>query len=129
MLPIRFIEEYLISIPPDLRDIVLELRNIIKQVAWDATEVVRWKGLMYHHAGKGGIVSAGICGIHVENDHVVLSFIHGAFLPDPEALLRGERKAKRFARIYSYDDAPWDALKALIEASSRFDPRSLVESK
>ncbi len=29
----------------------------------------------------------------------------------------------RYVTIDRYNSAPWDALKALIEASSRFDPR------
>jgi hypothetical protein len=107
------------------QEIVLELRNIILSAAPDAVEVVRWGGLSYFHAGGGGIVSAGICQIGIHEDHVRLAFIHGVYLPDPQHLLEGEQKAKRFARITSFDDAPWDSMKQLILDSSQFDPRSL----
>jgi hypothetical protein len=56
--------------------------------------------------------------------HVQLAFIHGSFLPDPHGLLEGNTKCKRFVRIYSYEEAPWEALKELIQVSSRFDPRT-----
>jgi hypothetical protein len=56
--------------------------------------------------------------------HVQLAFIHGSFLPDPHGLLQGNTQYKRFVRIYSYEEAPWEALKELIQASSRFDPRT-----
>ena len=125
MLPIHEIETFLRRTPAELQDIVMELRNIIASVASDAVEVIRWGGLSYFHEGRGGVVSAGICQIGIHEDHIRLAFIHGAFLSDPRQLLVGTQKAKRYIKLKSYDDAPWDDLKQLIEKSSRFDPRSL----
>ena len=125
MLPIHHIENFLKFTPQPLQEIVFELRNIIAAVAPDAAEVVRWGGLSYFHEGHGGIVSAGICQIGIEKDHVRLAFIHGAFLQDPQSLLRGTGKAKRYIEIDSYEAAPWEYFKELIRASARFDPRSL----
>lgn len=129
MLPMRQIETFLERVPQHFQDTVFELRNIISSVAPDAVEAVRWGGLSYFHEGSGGIVSAGICQIGIHEDHVRLAFIHGAFLPDPRHLLEGKEKYKRFIKIYSYDDAPWDYLKELITASSHFDPYSLQMQK
>jgi hypothetical protein len=125
MLPIHEIESFLIRIPIDLQDIVLELRNIIASVAPDAVEVIRWGGISYFHEGRGGIVSAGICQIGLKEDYIRLDFIHGIFLSDREHLLEGTQKVKRFVKIRSFNEAPWDDLKQLIEESSRFDPRTL----
>ncbi len=125
VLPLREIETFLQHTPPHLQEIVLELRNVIAAVAPDAAEVVRWGGLSYYHAGRGRIVSAGICQIGLHKDHVRLAFIHGAFLPDPRHLFEGTEKYKRFVRIETYDDAPWDYLKELVTSAARFDPRSL----
>ncbi len=125
MLPIHEVESFLKYTPAPLQDIVLELRNLIAEVASDAVEVVRWGGLSYFHEGRGGVVSAGICQIGVHEDHIRLAFIHGAFLSDPKHLLEGNQKAKRYIKIKSYDEAPWDDMKRLIEESSRFDPRSI----
>ncbi len=125
MLPFHQIESFLHHTPVPMQDIVLELRNLIAEVASDAMEVVRWGGLSYFHEGRGGIVSAGICQIGLHENHVRLGFIHGAFLPDPNRLLSGTQKAKRFVRIETYEDAPWDDLKELIAASAKFDPRLL----
>jgi hypothetical protein len=125
MLPIHQVEIFLHNTPENLQDIVLELRNIILSAAPDAVEVVRWGGLSYFHAGGGGIVSAGICQISIHRDHVRLAFIHGAFLPDPQHLLEGDRKAKRYIRITSYDSAPWEDVKQLIRVSSKIDPRAI----
>ncbi|RJP50009.1 MAG: DUF1801 domain-containing protein [Anaerolineaceae bacterium] len=81
MLIFHQIETFLHHTPPHLQEIVLELSNIIFSVASDATEVVRWGGLSYFHAERGGIVSAGICQIGIHKEHVRLAFIHGAFYP------------------------------------------------
>ncbi len=127
MQPTRDIERYLANLSPELRDIVFELRSIIVSIAPTATETIHRHGLSYYHAERGGPVSAGICQINPKADHIQLAFIHGAFLPDPKGLLRGDRLAKRYMKITSFDAAPWDDLQALIEASSNFDPRSLAD--
>jgi hypothetical protein len=124
MLPLHEVETFLQLTPAHLQEIVLELRNIIAAVAPDAVEVVRWGGLSYYHEGRGGIVSAGICQIGLHENHIRLAFIHGAFLPDPHGLLEGTQKAKRFVRLASYDDAPWEYLRELIVSASRFNPRT-----
>ena len=126
MLPFHEIEVFLQHIPLHLQEIVLELRNIIAEVTPDAVEAVRWGGLSYYHEGRGGIVSAGICQIGIHKDHVRLAFIHGAFLPDPQGLLEGDRLYKRYVKIYSFDQAPWDDVQELITASANFDPRSIA---
>jgi hypothetical protein len=125
MLPFHEIETFLQRVPAELQDIVLELRNIIVSVAPDAVEVVRWGGISYFHEGRGGIVSAGICQIGIHSDYIRLDFIHGIHLSDSKHLLEGTQKSKRFVRIKSYDEAPWDDLKRLVEEASRFNPRSL----
>ena len=127
MLPIHHIEKFLKFTPQPLQEIVFELRNIIAAVAPDAAEVIRWGGLSYFHEGRGGIVSAGICQIGIEKDHVRLAFIHGAFLQDPQNLLHGTGKAKRYIRIDSYESAPWEYFKELITAFAKFDPRLSLE--
>lgn len=125
MLPIHHVEGFLQRVPAELQEIVLELRNLIVEVAPDAVEVMRWGGLSYFHAGRGGIVSAGICQIGLHDVYIRLGFIHGIYLPDPKHLLTGNQKVKRYLKIKSFDEAPWDDLKQLIEESSRYDPRAL----
>ena len=127
MLPERYVEKYLQQVPPELRDIVLEIRNIVASIAPEATESQHSRGFSYYHKERGGPVSAGICQIGIFHDHIRLGFIHGAFLPDPEGLLLGEPKYKKHVRIYHYEDAPWEYLRQLIVASSRFDPYTLAE--
>jgi hypothetical protein len=127
MLPERSIEIYLQQVPVELRDIVLEIRNIVASVAPNATESQHSRGFSYYFKERGGPVSAGICQVGIFRDHIRLGFIHGAFLPDPQGLLVGEPKYKKHIRLYSYENTPWEYLRQLIEASSRFDPYTLKE--
>ena len=127
MLPERSIENYLQQVPAELRDIVLEIRNIVASVAPEATESQHSRGFSYYYKERGGPVSAGICQIGIFHDHIRLGFIHGVFLADPEGLLVGEPKYKKHVRIYHYEEAPWEYLKQLIEASSRFNPYTQKE--
>jgi hypothetical protein len=122
LLTLHEVKAHFAGLTPGLLDIVIELRNLVAQAVPQACEELRRGGVVYFHPG-GGPVSAGICGIHVMPDHVRMYFTHGSFLPDPYRLLVDEgRLAMRHVRIDSYDTAPWDALRALIEAHARFDP-------
>ncbi len=122
MLSIQFIEARFKNLSPDLLDVVLELRNIIVQIAPGVTEESMHNGMVYYMKERGGHVSAGVCLIRVYADHIRLAFFHGAFLPDPEHLLRGNQIAMRDLNIQSFDTAPWEAIRDLIEASYCFDP-------
>jgi hypothetical protein len=125
MLPTSQLENYLDHTSPELRDIVLELRNLIASIAPYTAEVRHSRGFSYYDDRRGGPVSAGICQIVIFKDHIRLAFIHGAFLHDPQGLLQGEPKYKKYIRLTSFEGAPWDYLKSLIEASANFDPRTL----
>jgi hypothetical protein len=122
MLPSHAVERSLQKLPQDLQDMVLELRNLVAEVAPGVSEKGHSRGYTYYFAERGGTVSAGVCQIMIFEDHLRLAFIHGAFLPDPRHLLEGKTYPKRYVRLTSYDTAPWDYLKELIVYSSHFDP-------
>jgi Uncharacterized conserved protein len=124
MLSSREIEAFYCAAPGDLLEIVMELRSLICKVTPNITEIIQWKGLSYFDSARGGSISAGVCQIFVATDHVRLAFVHGINLPDPQQLLEGSGKAKRFVRLADYASAPWPALEDLIRASAHFDPRT-----
>ena len=131
MLPMRQIETFLERVPSPLQDIVLELRNIIESIEPDAIEIIGRGGLSYSHKGHGGTVGLSICQIEIHEAEIRLAFIRGAFLSEPRHLFEGKEKYKRFIRIFSYEDAPWEYLKGLIIDAAQFDPYSIhdVQSK
>jgi len=122
---LRELEEHFRHLPPGQVDILAEIHNLVAHTVPYAVEELRREGVVYYDASRGGPVSAGICQALVKTGHIRLAFIHGAFLPDPGGLLEGPEKYKRFARIESYDQAPWEDLAALIQASAAFDPYTL----
>ena len=125
MLPIRQIEAFLERVPSPLQDIVLELRNIIESIEPDAIEVIGRGGLSYSHKGHRGTVGLSICQIEIHEAEIRLAFIRGAFLSEPRHLFEGKEKYKRFIRIFSYEDAPWEYLRGLIIEAAQFDPYSM----
>ena len=116
------IQSFLAKYPTSFQDIALELRDTLIACCPHASERILWGGLSYHDSAKGGPVRGAICQIEFYLDHVRLSFIHGVRLADPASLLQGDRKSKRYLPIASYEDAPWDAIRGLIEAAARLDP-------
>jgi len=118
----RDIERFLLPYPEDMKEIVLELRSLVARIEPGAAERILWGGLSYHHPARGGPVKAGICQIEPHPDHVRLGFVHGAFLPDPGNLLKGDRLAKRFAELKTYDAVPWLHVAEFIQAAADYRP-------
>jgi hypothetical protein len=107
--------------PVEHADIAMGLRDLVLSSVPSAAERILWRGLSYHDPRRGGPVKGSLCQIEFHPGHVRLSFIHGAFLPDPDGLLEGDRKAKRFVKLFTYNDVPWEALGHLIEAAAGLD--------
>jgi len=116
------IERFLAHKPETLKEIVFALRDLVAEIVPHATEKIQWKGLSYFDAARGGTVKGGICQIEIHDDHVRLSFIHGAFIDDPHGLLEGDRLSKRYIRLDNYQTAPWEQLEELIHSAAAFDP-------
>lgn len=111
--------------PPDLVDLVIEIRNIALSVNPSAAERLHSRGLTLYDAEKGGTIKGGICFVDIIHDHVRVRFGLGALLDDPKGLLAGDQQYMRYLDIYSYDEAPWEDIEALIRASDDQDPKQI----
>ena len=111
--------------PPDLVDLLLEIRSIVVRVNPSATERLHSRGLTFYDADKGGTITGGICFAYIQDDCVRLRFGRGAFLEDPTSLLSGDQLYMRYLDIKSFDDAPWTEIEALIQESANLDNSSL----
>lgn len=101
---------------------ILEIRDLVREVAPDVTEAVKFHSFCYFKPGMPyGSIGGNVCGIGEHKGTVYLSFIHGAALPDPDKLLQGDGKAMRKIPIRSIDDIRQPELKKLIRASIRYD--------
>lgn len=91
MISISELEKRLALLSRDTIEILLEIHNIVTNLAPYAEERLDPKGITYFDSTRGGPVKAGICQIQVKSDSLRLVFIHGSFLPDPAKLLRERR--------------------------------------
>lgn len=128
MISTRDIETHFSHLPHDQMDILLEIHRIVMLIASQASAEIRRYGIVYYDAGRGGPVSAGICQTLVKPGCIRLAFIHGAFLPDPGHLLKGETYPKRYIEINNFDHAPWESIQVWIKTHAHFDPRTLPEN-
>ena len=126
MLPTQDVLKIIERLPQDQQDDVLELRSLIVSTAPGATEKPQRAGFSYYFAERGGPVGASLCQIIWLSGEILLAFNHGAFLPDPKALLHWSGKYKRYVRLPDYARVPWDDLRELIGQAARFDPYTLT---
>jgi hypothetical protein len=120
------VADFLARVEPQQRRLVDELRRLIRQVVPEAEETVLWNSLSYHRRSFGGRIKGAVCLITPKADCVHLGFIHGTALADPDHLLRGSAKAKRFVPIRSAMDADRQVLGGLIKEAAEYDPRTTV---
>jgi hypothetical protein len=107
--------------PPDLVDVLIEIRNIVMRVNPLATERIHPGGITFYDPDKGGTIKGGICFVDILDDCVRLRFGLGVFLDDPKSLLTGGRLYMRHMDISSFQDAPWEDIEALIRASANLN--------
>jgi len=115
------VRTHLDSLPPEPREIVLALRDVVRRTVPDAEETVLWGGLSYHTPWIGGRVKGALCQITVKRGEVRLEFIHGVRLADPANLLRGDRLSKRYVPIDSSAEAQRPEIVHLIREASTLD--------
>lgn len=119
----RQLADHLVLQPADVRKLVLALRRTVLRAAPTAAEAVKFRALCYYHPDAWfGSIGGHICVIEARAGRVTLSFIHGAALPDPKGLLRGNGKSKRHVPIGDPRTAADPAIAALIRASARLRP-------
>ena len=111
--------------PPSLRTLGYAARDRVLDVLPAVTETVAFGALAYVAEGKPyGVIGGSVRQIERRRDGLVLAFLHGAFLPDPEGLLRGTAKVKRTLTLHAQDDLSRPAVAALLRAAVAHDPGS-----
>lgn len=115
---------------PTARRTVRSLRATILEAAPRAAEGIRFHVLCYYLEGAFlGSIGGNICMIEVKKGRVVLSFIRGAALPDPDGLLRGSARFKRFALISDLDAAQSPSIRRLVRAAARHAAHAVRDAR
>lgn len=110
-----------------VRDILMQLRNLIVSLHPDTVEVARpgERSVAYGHGPKK--MSEAYVYLMPHARHLNLGFYHGVSMSDPEGLLEGTGKALRHVKLYSAEDAADPAIRRLIE-SAIAERREALES-
>jgi hypothetical protein len=93
-------------------------------VAPDAIEILRWGGLSYYHAGRGGIVSGGICQIGMEKKSRSTRIHPRSIFIRTAPSLRRESEIQKVCQDQILLGCPRDDLWKLIVLESKLDPDS-----
>jgi hypothetical protein len=101
-------DEYLAGQSPRNRTIIRALRRLVKKVAPDLQESVKW--------GNGCWVKGKVPVSYVYSgrDHVQFGFFRGSALRDPRGLLSGEGKFVRHIKVRKRLDIDEKAFGALL---------------
>lgn len=119
------IKEFLESLPPAKRKLVMRVRGVVLKTDPSIKEAVKWGNLTF--TSNGNI--AFIYTYHTK-DYINLGFFKGTELSDPGGLLEGTGKAMRHTKIQEEEDinegqiSQW--IKQAIEIN-RLDTRSSKE--
>lgn len=117
-------EDWIQGKPRDLREIVLTLRDVILREAPGVMESVLWEALSYHRPEIGGRIKGSVCMIVVREGNLRLDFVHGVRMRDPNHLLQGDLRSKRYVPIESVRDALRPTVAALIREADSIIPVS-----
>ena len=111
------VETFLAPHPPQVRDLFMRVRSLIRVVMPDATEQVR-AGHNLVEYGYGDGMKGQVCYIAPFKGHVNLGFFQGTNLPDPGTVLEGTGEVLRHVKIRSTYDLERPGVKALVEAAA-----------
>jgi hypothetical protein len=110
--------------PAPIRDILEELRKVIRKNMPDATEIV-------YHDALGYTLTSGSRGrilyVAPMAEYVNLGFMFGGHLNDPEKLLEGKGARMRHIKVRSVEEARNPALAKLVKAAAEDGPTSLAK--
>ena len=110
----------LAKVTPEARELIEELRGVVREVMPGATESVNmgWEVLLFS-AGSG--MRDVVAAILPRAAYVNLQFADGARLPDPGKRLEGTGKRMRHVKVRSKEEARQPQVKALLEAAAKLN--------
>jgi hypothetical protein len=108
------VEIFLADYKPEVRDLALKVRELVRSILPEAHESVRtgYKTITY---GTGPRMSDEICYIAPLSTSVNLGFNFGTQLPDPYGLLKGTGKLLRHIKFESPEEVATPGITALLE--------------
>jgi hypothetical protein len=116
------LEDFLEDYKPEVRNLALQLRDLIYEVDADVIEQIDKPAHLLAY-GYAKTYTHLMCVIILYKDYVNLGFPRGIDLPDPEGLLEGTGKRARHVKITDLEQIEAPEVAALIQASADETPR------
>ena len=109
--------------PDDARALARAVRDLVLDLAPQLDETIAFGAPAYVKSGSPyGVVGGHVCQLEAKGGALRLAFLHGASLEDPEGLLQGTAKAKRYVELATPADVKRPAVLALLRAAVAHDP-------
>ena len=105
------IQQHLLKLPEEKRQLAMELRDIIFSANPTLTESIKWNNLTYS-IGKVNLV---FIYSYKQTDYINLGFLHAVELNDPKNLFEGTGKGMRHIKIRTSKDIPATQVKKWIK--------------
>lgn len=111
---------------PSTFELLLQIREQILAGLPACDERLRWNAIAFDKPHAKATVKDNICYLRPRARLVEIGFGLGVFLNDPQGLLHGTGRYKRYIPIRSMERCPTDALRELVRQSSAFDGRRVL---
>ena len=110
----KTVEAYIEKLGDWRGQVVADVRALIREVAPEASEAIKWGQPVYEVNGPFAYINAFA-------NHVNFGFWRGADLADKHALLEGSGAKMRHVRLDSADDVRPDAFRELVRNAVRLN--------
>jgi hypothetical protein len=104
------VDDYVAGLPAEHAEIARRIRELIKRVAPEARESIKWAQPVYEHHGPFAYFRGF-------KDYVNFGFWRGAELNDPEKLLTGGGERMAHISVRRAEDLPTAQLEAFVRAA------------
>jgi hypothetical protein len=121
------LEDFLSTFSPEVRNLALQLRELVLDLAPDAIEQIDTSAHLLGY-GYAKTYTHLICVVILYGDYVNLGFPRGVDLDDPDALLEGTGKKARHVKIRSEEQIESPGVLTLLQASIDVTPHPEEES-
>jgi len=105
------LEQWLVGVRPEHRDLAVSLHRLLMDVQPRLTMTLKWRNPAYALDGKLFFYLAG------QRDYVQLGLYNGAQFTDPHGLVEGTGKRLRHIKIAELDDQLRAAVRDTVETS------------
>jgi hypothetical protein len=103
----KSVAEYAAGLGDWRADVVLALRDLVRQAAPEAKESIKWAQPVYEFDGP-------FCYIKAFKNHVNFGFWRGVDLPDEEGILTGTGEKMRHVKLTGLEDIREDVFQDLV---------------